>query len=228
MTAISSAGSVSPGIIGNAANDHGGAAVRGPPPRGWPPTPCPPRPRPSSTQSARLRLGRRHDLLDGHQAPVDAAPPAAARWLALAVTARRTPTPSITLSHGTTGRPRESRGRARRTRPPRHDEGTVRSGDERPASALAGGRRRADRGRLRRVPVRTPGTAARAAAGRAPGQGPRLEINRRENQDRDQAGRRRTPRPGAPLSFSLRSTHAFQLLPAAVSLPVNLIVAMSR
>ena len=56
------------------------------------------------------------------------------------------------------------------------------------------------------------------------GQDPRLELNRGEDQN---SGQLPAAAPFSAFSRSLRSSHARQLFPAAVSLPVNLMLATS-
>ena len=78
--------------------------------------------------------------------------------------------------------------------------------------------------RIEAAAERRKGKVVRSGSSSSRAEHARLELNRGEDQER---GHRATPRRPAAFSFPLRSTHAFQLLPAAVSLPVNLMLAIS-
>ena len=194
----------------------------GTPSRGWPRIPCPP-PRRRASRAAPPwppewpRPGSKTPWPPWRHWPLRRRPLARARGDGKAG--------ATSIDHACQtprGRPRGAGDRGRRTpRPTPREDSQSRIGER--ASVPSGGRRRCRQGRCGRFRLQTRGTAGRERRqGERPGQGPSLELNRRENQDRYQAGRHRTPCPGAPFPFSLRSTQAFQLLPAAVSLPGEL------
>ncbi len=150
---------------------------------------------------------------------------AAARACAAASRSSR-PSPRSTV-RGRTRSPQRSAGSS-----PPHTPAEITSGARRPSSkawataprvgppprrSRPGGRRPA-RG------AETAGRPARPARGGGPGRGSRAQL-RRGSGDRSPCSPADAAR--AARSRSLRSSQAFQLLPAAVSLPVNRIVAMS-